>query len=101
MLSHNGRHPIIYRTMIRLVLIPFAILSACAAETTDPVTKDTCGAAGLEHLVGQDMSALAAMTFPDTTRFIPPDTAITMDYRAERLNFDLDEAGLITRIWCG
>lgn len=47
------------------------------------------------------MSALAAMTFPDTTRFIAPDTAITMDYRAERLNFDLDAAGVITRIWCG
>lgn len=87
--------------MYRFLLIPVLALGACAAETVEPLPEDTCGAAGLARLVGQDMSALAAMTFPDTTRFIAPDTAITMDYRAERLNFDLDGAGVITRIWCG
>ena len=101
MLSHNRRHPASNRPMTRLLLTFLALLSACAPETVDPAVEDTCGASGLEHLVGQDMSALAAMTFPDTMRFIAPDTAITMDFQAERLNFDLDKAGVITRIWCG
>ncbi|MRU14904.1 hypothetical protein FDP25_05605 [Roseovarius sp. A21] len=26
---------------------------------------------------------------------------MTMDHRPDRLNVDLDEAGRITRIWCG
>ena len=87
--------------MLRLLLLPLALLAACATDTDPTLTEDTCGAANLSSLVGQDMSALAAMTFPETTRFIEPDTAITMDFRAERLNFDLDASGVITRIWCG
>lgn len=87
--------------MFRYLLVPVLALGACATETVDAPPEGTCGAESLSRFVGQDMSALAAMTFPDTTRFIAPDTAITMDYRAERLNFDLDGAGVITRIWCG
>jgi len=34
-------------------------------------------------------------------RIIPPGAAVTEDYRPARVNFDLDEAGKITRIWCG
>ncbi|MEL7461339.1 MAG: I78 family peptidase inhibitor [Pseudomonadota bacterium] len=87
--------------MLRLFVLPFALLTACAAESVDAPPDDSCGAPVLSHLVGQDMSALAAMTFPDTTRFIAPDTAITMDFSPTRLNFDLDDAGVITRVWCG
>ncbi len=90
--------------MTKALLLPLVLLTACAADdpvdTIDPA-EDACGALALEYLVGQDMSALAAMTFPDTTRFIGPDTAITMDFSPTRLNFDLDENGVILRLWCG
>ena len=55
----------------------------------------------MSYLVGYDVYVLAAITFPDTTRFISPGDAVTMDYSPERLNFDLDETGTITRVWCG
>ncbi len=34
-------------------------------------------------------------------RLVPPGSAVTQDYRPERINFDLNDAGKITRIWCG
>lgn len=86
--------------MIRLAMISLA-LGACAHGVSDVPVEGACGASALQELVGRDMSALAAMTFPDTTRFISPGDAITMDFSPSRLNFDLDENGVITRIWCG
>ncbi|MDU8944476.1 I78 family peptidase inhibitor [Ovoidimarina sediminis] len=77
------------------LVIPMA---ACAASGPEP---DACGASGLQHLVGQSESVFAAMTFPDTTRFIRPGMAVTMDYSEERLNFYLDETGVITEVRCG
>jgi hypothetical protein len=34
-------------------------------------------------------------------RVIYPDTAVTMDYSADRLNFEVDRTGRITRVNCG
>ncbi|MDJ1009392.1 MAG: I78 family peptidase inhibitor [Paracoccaceae bacterium] len=77
-------------------------LAACTEAAPPPSpAEDGCGAAALADLVGQDASALAAMTFPDTTRFIRPGDAVTMDYSAERLNIDLGADGTILRLWCG
>jgi hypothetical protein len=87
--------------MPRFMFVPAVMLAACAASPPDADATDTCGAAALDELVGQDLSALSAMTFPDTTRFIRPGDAVTMDYVAERLNFDLSDDGKIQRAWCG
>ncbi|MDP3198142.1 I78 family peptidase inhibitor [Tabrizicola sp.] len=72
-------------------------LQACV-DTTGPTA---CGAAGMQDLVGRDQAVLAAMTFPAGTRLIGPDTAVTEDYRPDRLNIDIDAGGRITRLWCG
>lgn len=87
--------------MLRTLLIPLVVLAACAADLPVDPSADACGAEPLKNLLGQDMSTLAAMTFPDTTRFIGPGDAVTMDFSPRRLNFDLDEDGVILRIWCG
>ncbi len=34
-------------------------------------------------------------------RILPPDSAMTMDYAPARVNFDVDAAGIISRVWCG
>ena len=34
-------------------------------------------------------------------RILPPGSMMTMDHSPARINFDLDEAGIITRVWCG
>lgn len=73
--------------------------AACVADDAPP--PDGCGAAELQGLVGQPQSVLETMRFSQDLRVIPPGTAVTMDYREDRLNIDLDEAGQITRVWCG
>lgn len=93
---------------MKLLLLPVLAgvsLAACAAGTPPPVPaeppSDACGAAALQYLVGRPQSALAAMTFPQTTRLIGPDMAVTMDYSAERLNIRYDRRGIITAVECG
>lgn len=85
-------------------LVAPLLLSACmdtAPATPAPADPaDECGAAALQYLVGQPQSALAAMTFPDSTRFIGPDTMVTLDFRPDRLNIAFDAAGIITSVTC-
>ena len=85
------------------------VLAACqpALEerpTEPPVMPDaTCGAEYMQDRIGKEA---ALFDFSETNldrpvRVIPPNSAVTMDYRADRLNVDLDAQGNITRIWCG
>ena len=99
------------------VLIVLPLLAACAAEPQATpkrgkvVTKaelerlvergdDSCGAYDYEGLVG---TKLAAVTLPADlgARIIGPDTAVTQDYRPDRLNIHTGEDGTITELTCG
>lgn len=73
-------------------------LAGCVAATPD---ENACGAAGMQDLIGQEDDVLAAMTFPQGTRFIYPGTPVTEDYRPDRLNIDVDQSGRIIGVWCG
>lgn len=88
-----------------LALIPLALLAACAAPQMDdaPVmpAEDTCGAAPHAALIGQNANALERVFLMGQVRVIHPDTAVTMDYRSERLNFIINGDGQIARITCG
>ena len=105
---------------MRYLLIPFFAsfaLTACseASVTTpsqpskpivQPISAEndrnkSCGADTLQHLVGQKETKLHIMRFKGPIRIIKPGMAVTKDYRLDRINFDIDENGLITRISCG
>ncbi|MFD1341109.1 I78 family peptidase inhibitor [Litorisediminicola beolgyonensis] len=77
-----------------------AALASCTDGATNPDTEDLCRASDYTSLVG---APLAAVTLPAelNTRILPPGSAMTMDYRPERLNIELDEFGVITRLFCG
>lgn len=85
-----------------------AFLIALAACTTSevplpspvPPGADACGANELQYLLGQKAAVLAALSLPEGTRIIPPGTAVTMDYRPDRLNIELDDNDRITRVHC-
>lgn len=77
--------------------LSLAALSACMADGPEPGAPD-CGADALQSRVG---TPAAQYDFADGTRIIPPGTAVTMDYRSDRLNVETDEGGTITRIYCG
>lgn len=78
------------------------LLAACVEPP--PVAmpaEDACGAAGLQGLVGQPATVLQTMRFGVQTRIIRPGMAVTMDYRADRLNIEIDAAEVIARVACG
>ena len=80
------------------VVIVLALLGCRETPSELGQAEDVCGAAELQSLVGQNVAALGDRS----VRLIPPGTAITKDYRTERLNADLDApGGTILRLWCG
>jgi hypothetical protein len=66
----------------------------------DPA-EDTCGATRFAYLVGQPMAVVDRTTLPAGTRIILPDSAVTMDFRAERLNVLIDGNAAVERVYCG
>lgn len=93
-----------FRSMA-LLLAPVALM-ACVTEplpappVTDPMGP-ACGAEGLQGLIGQPQTVLAAMKFANPTRVIEPGMAVTMDYSPTRLNIWIGEDGRIERVTCG
>lgn len=88
------------RTPMPLAALCLA-LAGCVEPVPDLPPADACGAPGLQGLVGQPRSVLAAMTFAGPVRVIEPGMAVTMDYSPNRLNIELDAGGRITRVTCG
>jgi hypothetical protein len=75
---------------------PVAATPTTAAAAT---AQDTCGAAQYRTLVGAN---IAATTFPADAniRIIQPNTPVTQDFRADRLNVLTDATGVITSLEC-
>ena len=86
--------------MVAVLCLAGCVSGPMAPDDSDP-GPDTCGTAGMQGLVGQDRSVLAAMTLPEGTRVIRPGQPVTTDYSPQRLNIDLDARGRIVRLWCG
>ena len=82
-----------------LSVLALLLATACQSDTADEPTLTLCDQSAWASLIGQP--AEAADVIPDPKRMIPPGTAVTKDYRANRTNVDLDKTGTITRIWCG
>lgn len=99
---------------IRWIAIAAALpLAACAAadapaETapTPPPAEAACNADSVQSLVGQTATAdvgaqLLKGSGATTLRWVPPRTAVTMDFRPDRLTVSYDDALKIERISCG
>jgi len=105
--------------MIRASLMSLALLAAaCAppAETpseapvvetpTGPQTaaeataQDTCGARSYSAMIGSNIAAIQLPADTVTHRVIMPDSVVTQDFRADRINFITDAQGVITSIEC-
>lgn len=85
-------------------------LAACAANATPatpaPPADMTCNAGAVQSYVGQTATAdvgarLLREAGARTLRWVPPRTAVTMDYRDDRLTVSYDDAYKITQISCG
>lgn len=77
-----------------------------APSTTAPATvpnadDDICNAAAYASLVGKSEKDPAVPPAGPDVRHIHPDDQVTLDYRVERLNIDIDAKGVITGLRCG
>jgi hypothetical protein len=86
--------PIMIRTML-------AVLVCCVAIPARAQDSDTCGAAGFQGLVGQTAEIARMLELDRPLRIIPPDSMVTMDFRPDRINFEIDAEGRIAVVRCG
>ena len=98
---------------IRLLAIAAALpLAACSSSETPvestpaPPAEAACNADAVQSLVGQTATAevggqLLKGSGATNLRWVPPRTAVTMDFRPDRLTVSYDDALKIERISCG
>ncbi|AKM11875.1 hypothetical protein AB433_14385 [Croceicoccus naphthovorans] len=87
------------------------LLAGCATTASEPVRvpvggEGTCDATGVQDMLGSTASTatgaeLMARSGATILRWVPPRTAVTMDYRANRLTVSYDDNMIIERISCG
>lgn len=66
----------------------------------------SCNASAVQGMVGTKATTQAGATLIEETgartlRWVPPRTAVTMDYRPDRLTVHYDDDLIIERISCG
>lgn len=72
-----------------------------APDPAQPAAEDTCGMAQYASLVGKPATDPGLPAASGAVRHIRPDTQVTMDYRPDRLNIDIDDSDVITGFRCG
>lgn len=86
------------------------LLGACATTADgEPPRRELageCDASSVQEHIGHRASAesgatLLRLTGARTLRWVPPRTAVTMDFRADRLTVSYDDDMVIERISCG
>ena len=79
-----------------------AVSAACTPRLPESNPEfGQCGAAGYQHLVGQDRAVLQTMRFGTNVRILEPNSPATTDYRVDRLNILIDDSGRIKSVSCG
>ena len=99
--------------MRKLAMIATLSMASCSTmppPAEPPVRGETpgytCNAEGLERFVGQQATAEAGaeilrLSGARTLRWIPEGSAVTMDYRVDRVNVRLDGQNRIESVDCG
>ena len=101
---------------MKILTVAFTLASCAAPEREAPYTTEKvpaaeaggfeCDAAPVQYAVGKHTSPALAQELmtksgASTLRWIPPRTAVTMDYSAVRLNISYDDNMIINRVSCG
>ena len=88
-------------------------LSACATAPMAPddelsmrMPSNECDASGVQEAIGKRASGelgarMLAQTGSQRLRWVPPRTAVTMDFRPDRLSISYDDEYVIETIRCG
>ena len=76
-------------------------LAGCQETIVAEQPAASCGADDMSHLMGLQRAQLESIAFTQPHRILGPDDAATMDFRGDRVNFELDDSGTVKRIYCG
>lgn len=89
------------------VVAALVMLAGCQSASqkekisaVDP-EMDRCGASQYQQYVGKPLSSIDSVKFSHPIRAIPYNSAVTMDFNLNRLNFMADQKGDISRVYCG
>lgn len=95
---------------IAILLTLIATFAACAPtehvlgveHPTDDVNAvaDTCGAEDNQHLLNQPIAGFNADTVGHPVRVLGVNDIMTEDYRPQRLNIFVNEAGIVIKMYC-
>ena len=97
------------RRDVSLAAVASLLLAACATQAApaaqDPVAMHKCDSTNIQQFVGQERSAeleqkMLQVSGASLVRWAPFGTAVTMEFRADRLTAFLDESNRINRISC-
>ncbi|MGZ9808903.1 I78 family peptidase inhibitor [Pseudoroseicyclus sp. H15] len=92
---------------LTLLALPLALAACEMTPVNTPPAEDlaSCGGDAQLDLIGATRayaaSRLATRVDDGSARLLEPDSIITMDYRADRLNVELDGDGIVTGVKCG
>ncbi len=89
------------RPILPLIVLT-TLLQACTLTPPAPMLPiGSCGAAGLQGLIGSPVALLPADGPWGALRVIRPGQMVTMDYSESRLNVTVDAADIILTLACG
>ncbi|MEL6169561.1 MAG: I78 family peptidase inhibitor [Pseudomonadota bacterium] len=84
------------------LILLFAGCSVQPGTEFPPIgTPGGCAPQVFSSFLGQPRTALVGVTINGPSRVIEPGSAVTTDFQPDRVNFEIDEAGTIARIYCG
>ena len=87
------------RSLFCAALSALLLLSACE-DQKESGQAGACNPNGYGTLVGKSIAAITLPADRDI-RVITPGMAVTLDYNPERLNIEIDQTGVIRRVYCG
>lgn len=70
-------------------------------EQIERPAPDTCQMAAHQSLIGTLGASIDQSSLPPLARVVCHECAVTMDFRAERLNIELGPDGKVVRLRCG
>jgi uncharacterized lipoprotein YajG len=99
---------------IVLGAVAVSLLAACTTPAPPPATGTTpagpsagvCNAQGAQFAVGKTAGASVVeearqRSGAHMARVLRPGQVVTMEFNAQRLNLDINAAGVVTRVRCG
>ena len=89
------------RALVLLVLLTPGLMACKPASNEVSSGAVPCGADKLQSFVGQPLDALDQDSLTGPVRVIPPNSAVTMDHRPDRLNILVNDDDIIKEISCG